>query len=76
MAARKPPRTFVPLLLKWRGPDGLTSRRIIQIDSAVLALPPDEQVARMRQVALQIKPNPAWRLTAYELGDQARVEVE
>lgn len=76
MADRKPPRTFIPLLLKWRGPDGLTSRRIVQIDSAMLDLPHDEQVERMRKVALQVKPNPTWRLTAYDLGSQGRVDLE
>jgi hypothetical protein len=63
-------------MLKWRGPDGLTSRHTVQADEALAQLEPVEQVRRLQELAFKLKPNRAWRLVAYDFQGYPRVELE
>lgn len=67
---------YLWVMLKWRGPSSLTRGRSVHVRAEIAELEPDEQLARMRHVAMQAKPNPAWRLAEYQIEGRETVVIE
>jgi hypothetical protein len=72
----KPAREYLWVMLKWRGPGGMTRGRSVHVPAEITDLEPDDQIARLRHIALEAKPNPAWRLVEYQIADLDRVVIE
>jgi len=72
----KPPREYLWVMLKWRGPGGMTRGRSVSVPAEIADLEPDDQIARLRHIALEAKPNPAWRLAEYQIADLEPVVIE
>jgi hypothetical protein len=75
MAQRDPPREYLWAMLKWRGPSSMPRGRSVRVPAELTTLCRIEQVRRMRQIALEAKPNAAWQLIAYEIEGQERVTL-
>jgi hypothetical protein len=75
MAEASPPREYRWVILKWRGPNAMTRAKSVRVSDEVTRLCRVEQIRRMRNIALEAKPNAQWQLVAYEIDGFDRVEL-